>query len=99
MKKIRAGRIVISGLTPSLRTRQAQIALFASAYSRSRRATSSATGCTDLTAPMPCPLPQMSRHALASDEELLAEAKLIAFASRSGRLSGSRPDLTIDGFR
>jgi len=48
---------------------------------------------------MPCPLPQISRQAFASDELLLEEAKLIAFASRSGRLSGSRPDLTIDGLR
>src|SRR5271154_3066584 len=79
---------------------QAQTRFFASAYSRASRATSSATGCTDLTAPMPWPLPQMSRHALASltsDEP--REGKFIALASPCGRASGSSPDLTIEGLR
>ncbi len=37
---------------------------FAATYSRVRRATSSPAGTTDLTAPIPCPDPQISFHAL-----------------------------------
>ena len=44
--------------------------------------------------PMPWPQPQMSRHALARSPP---EPKFIFDGSLVGRLSGSRPALTIDG--
>ena len=61
-----------------------------------KSAPSAAEGA-DFTAPIPCPQPQMSRHALAS--VLPPEPKFIAEGSLSGRLSGSMPAFTIDGRR
>src|SRR6185437_4033629 len=72
----------------------------ASSYSRLSRAISSAAGTTLPTLPTPWPLPQISFQAfgLARSPEA-SVPKLIFEASDSGRLSGSMPAATIDGFR
>ena len=69
----------------------------AAAYSRLRRATRSPADSTDLIALMPCPQPQISRHAFAL--LLPPEPKFIFDGSLSGRLSGSSPAASIDGLR
>src|SRR5207244_13211495 len=72
----------------------------ASVYSFLKRAISSAAGKTFATLPTPWPLPQISFQAfgfaLSPDASV---PKLIFDASDSGRLSGSIPAATIDGFR
>src|SRR5690606_37542524 len=67
----------------------------AAAYSRCKRATTSAAGTVSLTAPMPWPLPQISFHALAPPRSGLSPKSIID-GSPSGRLSGSRPDSSMD---
>ena len=47
-----------------------------------------------MIAPMPWPEPQMSRQAFGF--EPVAESKFIVLTSPCGRLSGSKPALTID---
>lgn len=69
----------------------------ASRYWAASAATRSATLSTAATAPIPCPDPQMSFHALAS--ELPPEPKFIAEGSLSGRLSGSSPAAAIEARR
>src|SRR6185437_11277577 len=72
----------------------------ASAYSRLKRAISSAAGTILPTLPTPCPLPQISFQALGLARSPEASVpKLIFEASDSGRLSGSNPAATMDGFR
>lgn len=58
-------------------------------YSVSSLSTRAPTGSTLVTAPIPCPEPQMSFHAFAP--VLPPEPKSILLGSLSGRLSGSRP--------
>src|SRR5213080_4791117 len=72
----------------------------ASSYSFLKRAISSAAGTTLPTLPTPWPLPQISFQAFglarSPDESV---PKLILEGSEVGRLSGSMPAATIDGFR
>lgn len=63
-------------------------------YSASSLSTRSATDSTAVTAPMPCPEPQISFHALAP--VLPPEPKSILLGSLSGRLSGSSPAATME---
>lgn len=72
-------------------------AAFAATYSAASLSTRSATLSTESTAPMPCPQPQISFQALAS--ELPPEPKSIALGSLPGKLSGSMPDAAIDARR
>src|ERR1700687_5621901 len=72
----------------------------ASSYSRLNRAINSAAGTILPTLPTPWPEPQISFQAFGF--ALSPEAsvpKLIFDASDSGRLSGSIPAATIEGFR
>src|SRR5438874_12833077 len=72
----------------------------ASSYSFLKRAISSAAGTTLPTLPTPWPLPQISFQAFglarSPDESV---PKLILDGSEVGKLSGSMPAATIDGFR
>src|SRR5258708_10116803 len=72
----------------------------ASSYSRLNRAINSAAGTILPTLPTPWPEPQISFQAfgLARSPEA-SVPKLIFDGSDSGRLSGSMPAPTIEGFR
>src|SRR5204862_8306944 len=70
------------------------------AYSFLNRAISSAAGRILATLPTPWPLPQISFQAFGFARSPEASVpKLIFDASDSGRLSGSIPAATIEGFR
>src|ERR1700681_2453079 len=72
----------------------------ASAYSFLNRAINSAAGRILPTLATPCPLPQISFQAFGFARSPEASVpKLIFDASDSGRLSGSIPAATIEGFR
>src|ERR1700738_3038815 len=72
----------------------------ASSYSFLNRAINSAAGRILPTLPTPWPLPQISFQAFGLARSPDASVpKLIFDASDSGRLSGSIPAATIDGFR
>src|SRR5229473_8586432 len=72
----------------------------ASSYSFLNRAINSAAGRILPTLPTPWPLPQISFQAFGFARSPDASGpKLIFDASDSGRLSGSIPAATIDGFR
>src|SRR6266704_371096 len=72
----------------------------ASSYSFLKRAINSAAGRILPTLPTPWPLPQISFQAFGLARSPDASVpKLIFDASESGRLSGSIPAATIDGFK
>src|SRR6266700_6350778 len=72
----------------------------ASPYSFLKRAINSAAGRILPTLPTPWPLPQISFQAFGLARSPDASVpKLIFDASDSGRLSGSIPSATIDGFK
>src|ERR1700738_4247982 len=71
-----------------------------SSYSFLKRAINSAAGTILPTLPTPWPLPQISFQAFGRARSPDASVpKLIFDASDTGRLSGSMPAATIDGFR
>src|SRR5271163_1493157 len=88
------GTLRLGGLKAADPSQLARSRADASKYSRPSRATNSATGVTALTAPMPWPEPQMSRQAFAFAPPELS--KFIVLTSPWGRLSGSKPALTIE---
>jgi hypothetical protein len=65
-------------------------------YSLRNLATSSAAETTAVTAPMPCPEPQMTRQGFALLPSL-GSPKFRVEGSETGRLSGSRPERMTDG--
>src|SRR6185312_3693335 len=72
----------------------------ASSYSFLKRLINSAAPTMPATLPTPCPEPQISFHALGlARSPEVSVPKLILEGSEVGRLSGSMPAATIEGFR